>query len=92
MEFLKNSAKKTQKDLLWSFWLACNFIKKRLQHRCFFSEFVKFLRTPFLWNNSGGYYWTFVIFIWFIGNFDGPEIDEKAKEKMPHQIRQGCNV
>ena len=25
----------------------CNFIKKRLQHRCFPVKFVKFLRTPF---------------------------------------------
>ena len=27
---------------------ACNFIKKRLQHRCFSVEFAKFLRTPTL--------------------------------------------
>ena len=27
--------------------MACNFIKKRLQHRCFPVEFAKFLRTPF---------------------------------------------
>ena len=27
---------------------ACNFIKKRLWHRCFPMNFVKFLRTPFL--------------------------------------------
>ena len=26
---------------------ACNFIKKRLQHRCFPLKFAKFLRTPF---------------------------------------------
>ena len=26
---------------------ACSVIKKRLQHRCFPVEFVKFLRTPF---------------------------------------------
>ena len=32
---------------------ACNFIKKRLWHRCFPVNFVKFLRTPFLRNNSG---------------------------------------
>ena len=29
---------------------ACNFIKKRLQHRCFPVKFVKFLRTPTLKN------------------------------------------
>ena len=27
---------------------ACNFIKKRLWHRCFSVNFAKFLRTPFL--------------------------------------------
>ena len=27
---------------------ACNFIKKRLQHRCFPVKFTKFLRTPLL--------------------------------------------
>ena len=27
---------------------ACNFVKKRLQRRCFPMKFVKFLRTPFL--------------------------------------------
>ena len=28
------------------FW-ACNFIKKRLQHRCFPMKFAKFFRAPF---------------------------------------------
>ena len=32
---------------------ACNFIKKRLWHRCFPVNFVKFLRTPFSQNTSG---------------------------------------
>ena len=31
---------------------ACNFIKKRLRYRCFFVNFGKRLRTPFLQNNS----------------------------------------
>ena len=26
---------------------ACNFIKKRLKHRCFLVKLAKFLRTPF---------------------------------------------
>ena len=34
--------------------LACNFIKKRLWYRYFSANFVKFLRTPFLQNTSGG--------------------------------------
>ena len=32
---------------------ACNFIKKRLWHRCFPIKFAKFLRKPFLQNTSG---------------------------------------
>ena len=32
---------------------ACNFIKKRLWHRCFPVNFAKFLRTPFSQNTSG---------------------------------------
>ena len=34
----------------------CNFINKRLQHKCFLVKFAKFLRTPFLQNTSGGYF------------------------------------
>ena len=33
----------------------CNFIKKRLQHKCFPMKFAKFLRTPFLQNTSSGW-------------------------------------
>ena len=32
---------------------ACNFIKKRLWHRCFPIKFAKFLRKSFLQNTSG---------------------------------------
>ena len=28
----------------------CNFVKKRLRHKCFHLKFVKFLRTPILKN------------------------------------------
>ena len=31
-----------------------SLLKERLRHRCFHSNFVKFLRTPFLENVSGG--------------------------------------
>ena len=34
-----------------------NFTKERLQHRCFIVKFAKFLRTPFLHNTSGAYFW-----------------------------------
>ena len=40
---------------------ACNFIKKRLQHRFFPLKFAEFLRTPFLQNICGGYF----CFLWF---------------------------
>ena len=66
---LKNLAKFTEKHLHWSlffnqvagvsvlieslFWYSCNYIKKRLQHRCFPVSFAKFLRTHFLQNTSG---------------------------------------
>ena len=35
---------------------ACNFIKKRLWHRCFPVNFAKFLRTPFSQDTSGGFF------------------------------------
>ena len=40
------------KQQCWSFagLKACNFIKKRLQHRCFPVNLMKFLRTPILKN------------------------------------------
>ena len=33
---------------------ACNFIKKRLQHKCFPVKFVKFLKTRFFIQNTSG--------------------------------------
>ena len=43
----KNFANFTEKHPCWSLFLACNFIKKRLQHRHCPLKFAKFLRTPF---------------------------------------------
>ena len=37
--------------------MVCNFIKKRLQHRCFPWAIVKFLRAAFLQNTSSGCFW-----------------------------------
>ena len=37
---------------------ACNFIKKRLQYRCFPVKFEEILRAPILKNTSGGYFST----------------------------------
>ena len=44
---LKNFAIFTGKHLCWSLLQACNFIKKRLQHRCFPVHIAKFSGTPF---------------------------------------------
>ena len=35
----------------------CNFIKRRLQHKCFPVKSVRFLRAPFLQKISGGHFW-----------------------------------
>ena len=47
-----------EKHLCWSLFFiklqACNFIKKRLQHRCFPVKSAKFFKTLFLQNTSGG--------------------------------------
>ena len=59
--FLKISQKFIWKHLYWSLFItnkaaglrACNFIKKRLQHKCFPVNFAKFLRTSCLQNTSG---------------------------------------
>ena len=44
-----------QSLILIKFWgpQACNFFDKRLRHKCFLVNFVKFLGTPFLQNTSG---------------------------------------
>ena len=45
----------------------CNFVKKRLQHRCFSKNIAKFLRTPFLQNTSDGCFCYFKKFVNFLG-------------------------
>ena len=40
---------------------ARNFIKKKLQHRCFSVKLSKFLKTLFLQNPPGGYFWKFLM-------------------------------
>ena len=55
---LKFFVKFLETDLCWSLFLiklqpsGLEFLKKRLQHRCFPVNFVKYLRTPFLQNTS----------------------------------------
>ena len=43
---------------------ACNFIKKRLQRKCFSVNIAKFLRTAFLQNTSGGCFWNMLLLNW----------------------------
>ena len=45
---------------------ACNFIKKRLQHKFFPVKFAKFLRTPPLQNTSRGCLWKYLMNSLFI--------------------------
>ena len=51
--------KQSLADVLQNRYQACNFIKKRLQHRCFPIKFTKSLRTPFVTEHlySDGYFW-----------------------------------
>ena len=51
LEILQNSQENTYANSLCC--KACNFIKKKLWHRCFPVNFWKFLRTPFIKNTSG---------------------------------------
>ena len=44
----------------------CNFIKKRLQRRCFPVNIAKFLKTTFLLNTSGDYFWKLDLKTFFV--------------------------
>ena len=46
IDVLKNFANFTGKHQCWSLFLV-NFIKKRLQHKCFPVKYANLLRTPF---------------------------------------------
>ena len=61
---LRNFTKSTGKHLCQSLFFN---IKKSLWRRCFSVNFVKFLRTPFFWQNtSGGCFYTLVGFFSFL--------------------------
>ena len=58
---LKNLVILTGKHLCWSLFFnknaglqSCNFLKKRLQHRCFPMNIAKFVRIPVMKNISRG--------------------------------------
>ena len=61
-------SKFTGKHQRWSLFFNCNFIKKRLQCRCFPMNFVKYVRTLFLLNTSGWLLlkkWTYIqVLVW----------------------------
>ena len=70
---LKNFPMFTVKYLCWMFLFnkvaglkACNFIKKRLQHKCFSVKFAKSLRASFLQNTSGDCFWKYLMNSLFI--------------------------
>ena len=44
----------------------CNFIKMRLQDRCFPVKLAKFLKTPVLQNTSGDFFWKYLMNSLFI--------------------------
>ena len=53
----KNFIKFTGKHLYQIVPQPATLLKKRLQHRCYPTDFVKFLRTPFLQKTSGACFW-----------------------------------
>ena len=62
--FLKNFSKLKEKHLRLSLFfnkvvvlMPTMLLKNRLLHRCFQVNFVRFLKTDFLWNTSGGCFW-----------------------------------
>ena len=62
---LKNFEKSTGKHLCWSLFLI-KLLKKRLQHRCFATNFAKLIRTRLLQNT----FWRLLLFPPCIVNFN----------------------
>ena len=60
---LKNFANFTGKHPCQDLPQACNFIKERLQYRCFPEIYAKFFRTPFSQNTSSGCFWNNLIWL-----------------------------
>ena len=71
----RNFAKFTKRHLCQSVFVnkvagprATTLLKKRLLHRCFPLNFVKFLRTLSLWNTSGGCFCVLTYFVLLLFN------------------------
>ena len=60
--FLKSFAEFTGKTLCWIPGFSCNFIKKRLQHRCSPVNFAEFLTAPILKNICEYQNWSSIYF------------------------------
>ena len=73
IDFLNNFVIFTGKYLCWSLFLIKLTPKtpKRLQHKCFFVNIAKFLRTPFLRNTSGSCFYCFKKFVHSPENISG---------------------
>ena len=72
---LKNFTNFTEKHLYQSLFFnkvaglrTATLLKKRLWHRCFPVNFLKFLRTPFLRNTSGRLFLTHLFSMYFYSN------------------------
>ena len=86
---LKNFANFTGKHLSWNLFFnkvagqkACNFIKNRLQHRCFHVHFAKLLRATLLQSTSSACFCSYIV---RVKTFSNPSIlktiDWKKKPK-----------
>ena len=80
---------------------ACNFIERRLQHRCFSVNCVKFLRNTFFHRTSpGDWFWIMTVscntvyaywHLWLYtleDNFSGYEIEILARNELSKNIRK----
>ena len=67
----------------------CDFLKKRLQHRCFFVKFAKFLRTPFWRTSTDGSFWIYQgLYALPLNNFKETYQIEKPIFKVPKSITE----
>ena len=67
----------------------CDFLKKRLQHRCFFVKFAKFLRTPFWRTSTNGSFWIYQgLYALPLNDFKETYQMEKPIFKVPKSITE----
>ena len=57
LQLLPRHCRSSRPEVFCSGLRPTTLLKKRLQHGCFLVNFVKFLRTPFSQNTSGGCFW-----------------------------------